>query len=151
MIDADVRRPALARLLVEETTPGLSNVLAGLAEPKEAIRKDVYSNLDILFSGNVPPNPSELLGCSKMVELIEEASKEYDYILVDTPPVNLVSDACLVASLVDGVLLLVRQGTSHKDAVKQAVEKLQLTGANILGFVLNGVSTEKDKTYAYYD
>lgn len=151
LIDADLRRPALARLLVEKTTPGLSNVLAGLAEPKEAIRKDVYPNLDILFSGNVPPNPSELLGCSKMVELIEEASKEYDYILVDTPPVNLVSDACLVASLVDGVLLLVRQGTSHKDAVKQAVEKLQLTGANILGFVLNGVSTEKDKTYAYYD
>ena len=151
LIDADLRRPALARLLVEKTAPGLSNVLAGLAEPKDAIRKEMYPNLDILFSGDIPPNPSELLGCSRMVELIEEMSKEYDYILIDTPPVNLVSDACLVASLLDGVLLLVRQGSSRRDTVKQAVEKLQLTGANILGFVLNGVSTEKDKSYAYYD
>lgn len=150
LIDADLRRPALARLLVEKATPGLSNLLADQAAVEECIRKEMYKNLDVLFSGEIPPNPSELLGSDRMQEFIEQMSMEYDYILVDTPPVNLVSDACVVANLLDGVLLLARQGSSRKDAVKQSVEKLQLTGAKLLGFVLNGVALEKHRSYEYY-
>lgn len=149
LIDADLRRPAMARLLMEKTTPGLSNVLAGLDDVENAIRKDVYPNLDVLFSGDIPPNPSELLGSDRMNALMEEMSKKYDYILVDTPPVNVVSDACVVASLLDGVLMLVRQNRAKKDEVKRAVSRLQLTGAKLLGFVLNGVS-ERSKSYYYY-
>lgn len=148
VIDCDLRRPAMARLLVEKAAPGLSGVLAGMEDLEEAIRKDMYPNLDILLSGEIPPNPSELLGSEKMRTLIEEMSGKYDYILVDTPPVNVVSDACVVANLLDGVLLLVRKDRSRKDEVKRSVDSLRLTGAKILGFVLNGVTVD-GKSYGY--
>lgn len=150
LIDADLRRPALARLLVEKAAPGLSNVLAGLSSAREAIRSEVYPNLDILFSGDVPPNPSEILGSVEMEKLITELSELYDYVLVDTPPVGVVSDANLVASLMDGVLLLVRQNRTKKDEIKRAVNNLQLTGARILGYILNGVVPEHGDSYGYY-
>ena len=150
LIDADLRRPALARLLVEKATPGLSNVLAGLVTPEEAIHKEVYQNLDIIFSGDVPPNPSELLGSERLQEMVEKLSSQYDYILIDTPPVNIVSDACIVANVLDGVLLLVRQDSSKKDEVKRAVTRLQLTGAKLLGFILNDATLDKQKSYSYY-
>ena len=149
LIDADLRRPAQARLLMEAPTPGLSNVLAGLATEEESIRKDVYTNLDLLFSGDIPPNPSELLGSDRMRQLIEALSEQYDYILVDTPPVNVVSDASIVTTLLDGVLLLVRQDQSKKDMVRKAVANLELTGIKPLGFVLNGVELPTNKSYGY--
>ena len=151
LIDADLRRPALSRLLVEKASPGLSGILAEMEDWDEAIRKDVYPNLDILFSGEIPPNPSELLGSEKMEELIETMAQRYDYILVDTPPVNVVSDACIVANLLDGVLMLVRKDRSRKDDIKRAVDSLRLTGAKPLGFVLNGVTLESGKSYGYYN
>lgn len=151
LIDADMRRPALARLLVEKAAPGLSNVLAGLETSEEAIRKEMYPNLDIMFSGDVPPNPSELLGGDRMQQLIEEMAEHYDYILVDTPPVNVVSDACIIASLLDGVLMLVRKDQSRKDDTKRAIDSLRLTGAKVLGFVLNGVELDTKKNYGYYN
>lgn len=151
LVDADLRRPAVARLLLEKATPGLSNVLADLCDEEEAIRTEVYPNLDVLFSGDVPPNPSELLSSERMQKFIERMSEKYDYILVDTPPVNVVADSCVVANLVDGVLLLVRQGRTRKDAVKRAVSQLQLTGANILGYVLNGVDTGRNVYYSNYE
>lgn len=150
LIDADMRRPALARLLVEKATPGLSNVLAGLVSPEEAIHKEVYQNLDIIFSGDVPPNPSELLGSERLQEMVEKLSGQYDYILIDTPPVNIVSDACIVANVMDGVLLLVRQDSSKKEEVKRAVTRLQLTGAKLLGFILNDATLDKQDSYDYY-
>ena len=149
-IDADMRRPAVARLLVEQANPGLSEVLAGEARESDAIRKDIYPNLDILFSGEIPPNPSELLSSERMQELIETNTEKYDYILVDTPPVGVVTDACVVANLLDGVLILVRQSATLKNNVKQAVNSLQLTGAKILGFVMNGVSPKVRKDYDHY-
>lgn len=150
LIDADLRRPSQARMLVEKATPGLSNVLAGMVTAEEAIRPEVYPNLDMLFSGDVPPNPSELLGSEKMRELIEEMSQKYDYILVDTPPINLVSDAAIVTNLLDGVLLLVRQGKSHKDELKRAISNLELTGITPMGIVFNGVQLREGKEYSYY-
>lgn len=151
LIDADMRRPAVARLLVEKATPGLSNVLAGLTSCDEAIRTDMYPNLDILFSGDVPPNPSELLSSERMQQLIEEMTERYDYILVDTPPINVVTDASIVANLLDGVLLLVRNNRSKKEDVKRAVDSLRLTGAKVLGFILNGVTLDANKSYGYYN
>ena len=151
LIDADLRRPAMARLLVEQAAPGLTNILADIVPANEAIRKEVYPNLDCLLSGDVPPNPSELLNSEKMQELINTMAEQYDYILVDTPPVNVVSDACVVANILDGVLFVVRQNQSRKDAVKAAVANLQLTGAKVLGFVLNGVEMDSDKRYHCYE
>lgn len=150
LIDADLRRPAVARLLVEKGTPGLSNVLVGEVEAEECIHRGVYPNMDVLFAGDIPPNPSEILSSERMKQLIEQVSAQYDYVLVDTPPVNVVSDSCIVANLLDGVLLLVWQGRTKKDAVRRAVNNLQLTGAKVLGFVLNGVTLEKKREYGYY-
>lgn len=150
LIDADMRRPAMARLLVEQAAPGLSEYLAEEASQEEVIRKEQYPNLDIMFSGELPPNPSELLSSERMQELIETNTEKYDYILVDTPPVGAVTDACIVASLLDGVLLLVWQNRSRKDVVRKAISSLRLTGANILGYVFNGVIPETKKYYRYY-
>lgn len=147
LIDADMRRPAMARLLVEKVAPGLSNVLAGLVTEEEAIRKEVYPNLDILFSGDIPPNPSELLGSDRMKELLARLSLDYDYILVDSPPVNAVADARVVASLLDGVLYLVRQGKTEKEAVARGINQLKLTDAKLLGFILNGIDPDTKKYY----
>ena len=148
LIDADMRRPALARLLVEKAAPGLSNVLAGLASVDDAIRESVYPNLDILFSGDIPPNPSELLGSEEMSKMLDALSEKYDYILVDTPPINMVTDACVVASILDGVLYLVRQNKTEKDSVRRGINQLELTGAKLLGFVMNGIDEENDKRYS---
>lgn len=150
LIDADLRRPAIARLLVEKATPGLSEVLTGDVQEEEAIRKDVYQNLDILFSGEIPPNPSEILSSERMQELIETCSEKYDYILVDVPPVGMVTDACIVSNLLDGVLLLVWQNRSQKEMVRKAVSNLRLTGANILGFIMNGTMPLNNRYYKYY-
>ncbi len=147
LIDADMRRPAQARLLSAKVTTGLSNILAGLATEKEAIHKEVYPNLDMLFSGDIPPNPSELLGSDRMKELLARLSLDYDYILVDSPPVNAVADARVIASLLDGVLYLVRQGKTEKDAVARGVNQLKLTDAKLLGFILNGIIPENKKYY----
>lgn len=151
LIDADLRRPAIARLLVEKATPGLSNLLAGHATEEEAVRPSVYTNLDVLMSGDIPPNPAELLGSERMAQLVEKMSGKYDYILIDTPPVNIVSDTCVIANMLDGVLLLARQERSRKDNIKRAVNSLKLTGAKLLGCVFNGVPRESKGYYNYYN
>ncbi len=149
LIDADLRRPAQSRLLVEKAAPGLSCLLAGFCTEEEAIRRNLYPNLDVIFSGDIPPNPSELLGSNQMRELIERLSEQYDYIFVDTPPVNMVSDASVITNILDGVLLLVRQGRAKKDAVQRAIANLELTGNSPLGFILNGVPTDNSRYYGY--
>ena len=150
LIDADMRLPTQARLLMEKASPGLSNILAGLCTPEEAIRKTSFPGLDMIFAGDIPPNPSELLGNPEMKELLDSQMKNYDYILVDTPPVGVVTDACVLAPHLDGVLLLVRQGHARKDEVRQSVRKLQMAGARILGYVFNAVPAEQGSAYSYY-
>ena len=143
LIDADLCRPSLARLLIEKASPGLSNVLAGLCTEEEAIRKNVYPNLDVMLSGEIPPNPSELLGTSRMKQMIDKLSASYEYILVDTSPVGIVSDACLVASILDGVLFLVRQYKTEKDTLARSLRQLQNAGVRVMGFVINGYEDER--------
>ena len=150
LIDADLRRPSLARLMVEKASPGLSNVLAGLCSSENAIRGEVYPNLDMLFSGEIPPNPSELLGSENMKQLLDKESQNYDYILVDLPPVGIVADACEVANMLDGVLFLVRQNESEKDNVTRGIRQLELAECKILGFVLNGVDSPGKHGYKGY-
>lgn len=148
LIDADLRRPSLARLLIENASPGLSNVLAGLCKPEEAIRKSAYQNLDVLFSGEIPPNPSELLGNHRMTKMLEKLSLQYDYILMDTPPVGVVSDVCVVGQQLDGVLFLVRQNYTEKESVARGIKQLEISGAKLMGFVLNGADKNRNSRYS---
>lgn len=147
LIDADMRRPSLARLLIEKPAPGLSNVLAGFNTEEESIRPNIYENLDVMLAGELPPNPSELLGSENMQKMLKRLEKRYDYILVDLPPVGVVSDACVIANSLDGVLFLVRQNSTERDAVKYSIKQLELSGANLMGFVVNGAVTE-GKSYS---
>lgn len=150
LIDADLRRPSQARLLIENGAPGLSNVLAGLCDDENAIRKDLIKNLDVMFSGEIPPNPSELLSSPAMQELLSRLEGKYDYIFIDTPPVNIVTDACVVGSLMDGVLFVVRQNQSDRDSVKQGVSQLNMAGVKIIGFVFNGADIKNRRKYSKY-
>ena len=145
LIDADMRRPSLGKLLIEKTSPGLSNVLAGMCSEEEAIHNSPYPNLDVLYSGVIPPNPSELLGSERMAKLMERLSKQYDYILVDTPPVNMVSDACVVAKLFDGVLFVVRQNKSERETVTRGLSQLEKAGVKVLD-----VQHESSSLEAFY-
>ena len=138
LIDADMRRPSQGRLLIECASPGLSNLLADQCDVQEVIRENVYPNMDVIFSGDIPPNPSELLGSPRMEELIEQLSKNYDYILVDSPPAGIVTDACLIGKVLDGAVFLVRQNKTQKDILARSVKQLENAGVRMMGFVING-------------
>lgn len=120
----------------------------------EVVQKDVFPNLDVLTSGPIPPNPSELLGSSKMNTILKEIGEPYDYVLLDLPPILAVTDAAIVGNMADGVVLVVRSGLTVPEEAKESKKRLEAGHANILGVVLNGVPTEKrgyGYGYYYYD
>ena len=148
LIDCDLRRPKLARLLQKSARAGLSNLLLDPSLLGEATLPSGTPLLDIILSGDIPPNPSELLGSARMSALLAQLREKYDYILLDTPPVNMVTDAVVLASKCDGVLFVVRAGQSERGPVMHAVEQLGYAQAKILGFVLGDVTAE-DSRYGY--
>ena len=148
LIDCDLRRPKLARLLDKSASAGLSNLLLDPSLLESAILPGGTPRLDVILSGDIPPNPSELLGSARMSALITQLREKYDYILLDTPPVNMVTDAVVLAPKSDGVLFVVRAGQSERVPVMHAVEQLGYAQAKILGFVLDDV-TAGDGCYGY--
>ena len=142
LIDCDLRRPKLARLLQMSGKVGLSNLIMQPALKEAAILPTSTKGMDVILSGDIPPNPSELLGSARMRKLLAELRENYDYIIMDSPPVNMVTDAVVLAPESDGVLFLVRANHSDRGAVIHAVEQLEYAKAKILGFVLNGVDVE---------
>ena len=144
LIDCDLRRPKLARLLSMKGNVGLSNLIIKPELLRKAVQDSGIPNLDVIFAGDVPPNPSELLGSSRMKKLIDNLRENYDYIILDTPPVNMVTDACVLVPESSGVLFVVRSGVSERGATIHAVEQLEYSKAKILGFVLNEVKPEND-------
>lgn len=147
LVEADMRRPNIARRMNLKATPGLSNLLAGLADGVVQQSKSL-SNLYVITSGDVPPNPSEMLAASRMGKCIEMLAERFDFVIIDLPPVNIVSDALNLCSVVDGFLLVVRQDYSSRREVSTAIRQLKIADAKILGFVMNcgGV---KGKPYRY--
>ena len=122
----------------------------GTASSREAIRPEVAPGLDILPSGPTPPNPSELLGSDAMHQLITDLRRQYDYIVMDTPPVLPVTDATVVATLADATILAVRSGDTEEVAAQRAVEQIRRVNGRIAGAVLNAVSPRNDQYYTYY-
>ena len=143
IVDCDLRRPKLARLLNLQAKQGLSEVLLDADLLSDAIHPSRrHENLDCIVSGAIPPNPSELLGSARMERVMSELREKYDYIVLDCPPLNMVTDAMVLAPRSDGVLFVVRAEQSEKGPVTHAVEQLQYANIKILGFVLNGVNME---------
>lgn len=143
MIDCDMRRPKLARLFKQNAKVGLSNLIMEPELLTEAICNTQIDGLDVILAGNIPPNPSELLGSARMQNLLEELKKTYDYIFLDLPPVNMVTDAVVLAPKSDGVVFLVRSNQSERGDVIYAVQQLGYAKAKILGFILNDADIEK--------
>ena len=149
LVDADMRKPTVHYTFRIDNRRGLSSVLVGEYELNEAAIKSDVPNLDILPSGPIPPNPSELLGSNKMRRLIDAAKDQYDLVIFDTPPVLAVTDAQLLANFVDGSLLVIRSKKTDQESAIKAKELLEPAKAKLLGAVLNDVQTSKDQYYYY--
>lgn len=149
LIDCDLRKPSIHKKFKISNIVGLSDVIIGKEELSSAVHRH-NKNLIVLTSGKIPPNPSEMLSSKAMVNLLEALKKEFDYIILDTPPVQAVTDSQILSTKADGTILVVRAERTKKDAVNNAVSLLKKVNANIIGTVLNGLSTDRNKYYYYY-
>ncbi len=153
LVDCDLRRPNIHNIFKIENQAGLSNVIGKMVEFEEVIHRNVLPNLDILPSGTIPPNPSELLCSPKFTNLVKKLYEEYDYIIFDTPPIGVVADALLLKDLIAGFVVVLRErSTTHGD-VQNIMDSMKLADAKILGFVKVGCTSNKKRSrrgYYYY-
>jgi polysaccharide biosynthesis transport protein len=153
IIDADMRRPRLHSVFNVENGDGLSTILSSNMTEKEilkVIKTDEGSKLSLLTSGPIPPNPAELIGSEQMAGLMKLLQERFTHVVVDSPPITSFTDGVLVASMVDGVILVVHSGKSSRQVVRRARQLLQDVGARILGVVLNNVNLNSQDNYYYY-
>jgi tyrosine-protein kinase Etk/Wzc len=152
LIDADLRRPVLHGIFGQSRNEGLTNILVGRLTPEEGIRPTRIENLSLLTSGTLPPNPSELLNSHMMQRFLDDAAKKYDIVLIDTPPVIAVTDAAVLSTLVDGVVVVVLSGKTEKDTVLRSRDLLEKVNARMLGVLVNGVNVSMlyGSYYHYY-
>ncbi|WP_433172111.1 polysaccharide biosynthesis tyrosine autokinase [Actinoallomurus sp. CA-150999] len=151
IVDADLRRPTIASSLglVEEI--GLTSVLSGQATMADVMQRAERScTIDVLASGPVPPNPSELLGTQKMHLLLEELQANADYVIIDSPPLLPVTDAAVIVPSSDGVLLVVRAGRTKRDELREAVKSVDAVSGITLGVIVNMATKGKHDRYRYY-
>ena len=142
IIDADLRRPMHKNVFELQETEGLSEQLAGIIgfnskEGQIAACRTKYENLMVLPSGNIPPNPTELLSSLRLHNIISALEEHFDYIFIDTPPIGIVTDTALLIPEVQGHIFIVRAGKARMDGLRRAVETMAQLGGNILGFILN--------------
>jgi len=153
IIDADMRRPRLHQVFGLSNEGGLSAILSSENTEAEILAKiDQYqeTNIYLLSSGTIPPNPAELLGSSQMKRLLDIASKTFTHIVIDSPPIASFTDGVLIASLVDGVILVVHGGKTSRQVVKRSRQTLNEIGAKIIGVVLNRAEVRKTDYYYYH-
>lgn len=152
LIDADIRRSVYVnRYKVKEKVKGLSQYLSGQLAKEFLTYQTNFLNVDIIFSGPIAPNPSELLEEASFSDLLKELRNVYDYIILDTPPLGSVTDAAIVAKECDGAILVIKSERVSYKLAQKVQEQLEKTGCKILGAVLNKVNIEKDKYYQKYD
>lgn len=152
LIDGDLRVPSIAKKMEIEKTPGLTDLLMGHEVPDFGVfRSKILDNWYIVPSGNLPPNPSELLGSRRMKSLLTTLAEKFDYIIVDLPPVNLVSDALAISPLITGMVVVVREDYAEKKEIEQCVRHLRLTNVKVLGWVFNRTKGGHDTYGSYRD
>jgi capsular exopolysaccharide synthesis family protein len=149
LIDCDMRRPRQHRIWEIPNLLGMSNILAGQNELEPAIHT-VFSNVDMLPAGKIPPNPVTLLDSQRMADLIEEARQDYDFVVIDSPPLTAVTDPLIIGKFADGLLLVVRPGRVEYSALKSAKTLLNQSKVPVLGMAVNGVSEESGYGGYYY-
>jgi len=159
LLEADLRKPTIGYKLTVSRTPGLTNLLVSREEYRDVVQKSPHApKLDILASGDIPPNPSELLASNRMEKLVEQLKSEYDYIVMDLPPITAVSDALAVSKFLDGVVMVVRDSVSDQQMLAEALRQLEMVEVRVLGFVYRDadstgqkyVKRYRKKYYKYY-
>lgn len=147
LIDTDLRRPKVNRFLDLPGTPGLSNYLIGMNSLDEVIHKTDYPNLSVLCSGSRVPNPSELLASENMEALLDLLKTQFDYIVLDSAPLNVVADTYPLIKKTDGVLLVVYQNRSDYRELDKTLKSLEVVGGKVLGLVFNGAKPKRKRSY----
>ena len=134
LVDGDLRLPSIAKKMDISNTPGLSNLLLDFDLDKFSVYKsNQFDNWYILPSGDIPPNPSELLGSARMAKLIDRLKDKFDYIIIDLPPVNLVSDALVISPFINGIVLVIRENYTERRELRDCVRQIELSNVKILG------------------
>ncbi|MBO2527288.1 MAG: capsular biosynthesis protein [Clostridiales bacterium] len=146
LIDADMRKPSVHRYFSTEYRNGLSEILAGLSSEIKLRSTDI-DKLSILTAGQIPPNPAELLGTKQMDLLLDYVRQYFDYVIIDTPPVSIVTDATIFADKITGYIMVVQSGKNHLQDVSNAVRQIEEMKGNIVGIILND---PENKTAAHY-
>ncbi len=146
LVDCDLRKPKLHKYMKLKNTDGMSNILGGFSNAKDCIFKSSFG-FDCIFAGRIPPNPAELLSSDKFTETFDALKDEYDYIFIDCPPVNVVSDALTVSSYTDGVLYVVNPEIILTSDVEEGIAKLEFINAKIFGFVANAIDQPQKRKY----
>lgn len=148
LIDADMRRSSVHKKLKIENNNGLSGILAGFNDYEEVINH-ISDTFDAITAGQVPPNPSELLGSARFKALVDEVGKKYSYVIIDTPPVDVVTDALVIAPQTAGLVLVVKDQVTPTDAIKRTIEAANFAEINILGAIMNGANPKTGRRYGY--
>ena len=146
LVDADMRKPTQRRLWKVDVSTGLCDFLAKIWKLEVVKVKELP--LWIVCTGTIPPNPSELLASDRMKRFVEECAKRYDYVIIDTPPINTVADAQIISTFVDGVVLVAKSGNTTSDELNTAIEAVSRAGGNLCGVVLNDLNMKSVK-YSY--
>lgn len=150
LIDCDLRKPCVHKLFKEENTIGLTHVLCDDVKVDDAIKKSKVDNLWYLTAGVKSPNPTKLLLSPEMNDLLNNLCREYDWIILDTPPVSVVSDALILSNNCDGVVLVAEEGVSDYRQVAKAIEEIKYVNGNLLGVVLNRSKNHHRRYYYRY-
>jgi capsular exopolysaccharide synthesis family protein len=149
IIDCDLRKPSIHRKFNISNLCGLSEVMIGKETLDKTIQK-YKANVHILTSGKIPPNPSEMISSTAMSNLLKELKVVYDIVIIDSPPLDAVTDAQILSTKVDGTIIVLKSEESKIESVKEAKNLLNKVGANIIGVVMTEVSNYKNKPYYYY-
>lgn len=152
IIDCDLRRPQIHFEFEISNKVGLTNILLKEIESIDGILETEVKNLFAITSGPIPPNPSEILASKRMGNLIDELTPAFDYILLDAPPIGMVTDAAVLTPVTDGYIIVVAMGKSSKEGIRLAIDTLENVNANIIGIVANKVPiTKRQGYYSYYN
>lgn len=150
VIDADLRKPRLHKSFGVLNTRGLTNLIIGNDDPASVCQHTSVERVDVLPSGPIPPNPSELLGHPKMRAIVSRLRETYDHVLIDTPPIGAVTDAAVLATIADGVILVVHAGKTRRQIVSRGIEQLRYINARIVGVILNNLRVSRIRYYPGY-
>ena len=150
LLDCDLRKPRIHKLLRTNNDVGITDVLVGIKQLDDVIKHDKKLNLDYITCGTVPKTPAELLSSDNMRQFLYECSSRYDYIMIDTSPVNMVTDALVLAPLVTGIFFVARQNYTLREVLKEAISKFEFVNCPPTGIILNDTSVKKSGKYSGY-